>query len=235
MRVHFIVHESFEAPGAYETWAINQGHDVTYSRVYAGDRLPDDAVGIDFLIVMGGPQDPDTTLEACPHFNAKAEQALIASAVKTGKAVIGICLGSQLIGEALGAPVMQSPEKEVGHYPITLTTAGLQDDKLAHFGPSLVIGHWHNDMPGLTPEAEVMASSEGCPRQIVKYSDRVYGFQCHMEFDAEVIELLIAHSQQELSAARGRRFIRSEQEMRAWDYREMNEKLWVFLDKLTAK
>ena len=53
MRVHFIVHESFEAPGAYETWAINQGHDVTYSRVYAGDRLPDDAVGIDFLIVMG--------------------------------------------------------------------------------------------------------------------------------------------------------------------------------------
>ncbi len=56
MRVHFIVHESFEAPGAYETWAINQGHDVTYSRVYAGDRLPDDAVGIDFLIVMGGPQ-----------------------------------------------------------------------------------------------------------------------------------------------------------------------------------
>lgn len=52
MRVHFIVHESFEAPGAYETWAINQGHDVTYSRVYAGDRLPDDAVGIDFLIVM---------------------------------------------------------------------------------------------------------------------------------------------------------------------------------------
>ena len=103
MRVHFIVHESFEAPGAYETWAINQGHDVTYSRVYAGDRLPDDAVGIDFLIVMGGPQDPDTTLEECPHFNAKAEQALIASAVKTGKAVIGICLGSQLIGEALGA------------------------------------------------------------------------------------------------------------------------------------
>ncbi|HDU3917966.1 TPA: glutamine amidotransferase, partial [Klebsiella pneumoniae subsp. pneumoniae] len=55
MRVHFIVHESFEAPGAYETWAINQGHDVTYSRVYAGDRLPADAVGIDFLIVMGGP------------------------------------------------------------------------------------------------------------------------------------------------------------------------------------
>lgn len=100
-------------PRAHMKLGNKRGHDVTYSRVYAGDRLPDDAVGIDFLVVMGGPQDPDTTLEACPHFNAKAEQALIASAVKTGKAVIGICTGSQLIGEALGAPFSHSPEKRL--------------------------------------------------------------------------------------------------------------------------
>lgn len=56
-----------------------------------------------------------------------------------------------------------------------------------------------------------------------------------MEFDAEVIELLITHSQHELAAAKGRRFIRSEDEMRQWDYREMNQKLWAFLDKLVAK
>lgn len=235
MHIHFIIHEHFEAPGAYEIWGKSRGCSLSYTRVYQGDSLPEELENLDLLIIMGGPQSPATTREECPWFDAQAEKALISRAIEAGKTVIGVCLGSQLIGEALGAPVMQSPEKEVGHYPITLTTAGLQDDKLAHFGPSLVVGHWHNDMPGLTPEAEVMASSEGCPRQIVKYSDRVYGFQCHMEFDAEVIELLIAHSQQELSAARGRRFIRSEQEMRAWDYREMNEKLWAFLDKLTAK
>lgn len=235
MHIHFIIHEHFEAPGAYEIWGKSRGCSLSYTRVYQDDPLPQELESADMLIIMGGPQSPATTLKECPWFDAQAEMRLIGRAIEAGKTVIGVCLGSQLIGEALGAPVMQSPEKEVGHYPITLTTAGLQDDKLAHFGPSLVVGHWHNDMPGLTPEAEVMASSEGCPRQIVKYSDRVYGFQCHMEFDAEVIELLIAHSQQELSAARGRRFIRSEQEMRAWDYREMNEKLWVFLDKLTAK
>lgn len=235
MRVHFIVHESFEAPGAYETWAINQGHDVTYSRVYAGDRLPDDAVGIDFLIVMGGPQDPDTTLEECPHFNAKAEQALIASAVKTGKAVIGICLGSQLIGEALGAPFSHSPEKEIGKFPITLTEDGSKDEMFSHFGKTLDVGHWHNDMPGLTPEAKIIAYSEGCPRQIVAYSDRVFGFQCHMELTLDVVEWLIAHSEKDLSRAAEYRFVDTPEALRAHDYSEMNQVLFGFLDKLEAR
>lgn len=50
-------------------------------------------------------------------------------------------------------------------------------------------------MPGLTPEAKIIAYSEGCPRQIIEYSKLVYGFQCHMEFNREVIELLIASSE----------------------------------------
>ncbi|WP_200982794.1 type 1 glutamine amidotransferase [Klebsiella quasipneumoniae] len=235
MRVHFIIHESFEAPGAYATWAINQGHDVTYSRVYAGDRLPADAEGIDFLIVMGGPQDPDTTLEACPHFNAKAEQTLIASAVKTGKAVIGICLGSQLIGEALGAPFSHSPEKEIGKFPITLTEDDRKDEMFSHFGKTLAVGHWHNDMPGLTPEAKIIAYSEGCPRQIVAYSDRVFGFQCHMELTLDVVERLIAHSEKDLSRAAEYRFVDTPEALRAHDYSEMNQVLFGFLNKLEAR
>ncbi len=147
--------------------------------------------------------------------------------------MVGICLGSQLIGEALGAAVGQSPEKEIGHYPITLTAAGLEHPLFSHFGSSLTVGHWHNDMPGLTAETVVLAESAGCPRQIVQYRDRVYGFQCHMEFTADAVEGLIQHSEQELAEAKGKPFIRSVEEMRAHDYREMNQKLWEFLDKLT--
>ena len=234
MRVHFIVHESFEAPGAYETWATNRGHDVTYSRVYAGDELPAETEDIDFLIVMGGPQDPVTTLEECPHFNSKGEQALIASAVQTGKAVIGICLGSQLIGEALDAPFAYSPEKEIGKFPITLTEDGCKDAMFSHFTKTLEVGHWHNDMPGLTPEAKIIAFSEGCPRQIVAYSDRVFGFQCHMELTLEVVELLIAHSEKDLSRAAEYRFVNTPEQLRTHDYSEMNQILFGFLDKLEA-
>lgn len=234
MHIHFIVHEHFESPGACLHWAQDRGYTIGWSRVYAGDPLPANADGFDMLVVLGGPQSPRTTLAECAYFDTHAEQNLIAQAIAAGRIVIGICLGSQLIGEALGAPVMQSPEKEIGHYPVTLSVEGLRDPNIAHFGPALVVGHWHNDMPGMTPTATVLAASEGCPRQIVKYGDRVYGFQCHMEFDAEVIERLITHSQEELEAAKGRLFIRSVQEMRSWDYREMNQKLWTFLDNLVT-
>ncbi len=235
MRVHFIVHESFEAPGAYETWAKNKGHHVTYSHVYAGDVLPADTEGIDFLIVMGGPQDPATTLEECPHFDSKGEQALIASAIQTNKVVIGICLGSQLIGEALGASFAHSPEKEIGKFPITLTKDGRKDAMFSHFTNTVEVGHWHNDMPGLTQDAKIIAYSEGCPRQIVAYSNRVFGFQCHMELTLEVVELLIAHSEKDLSRAAEYRFVNTSEELRAHDYSEMNQVLFGFLDKLEAR
>lgn len=234
MRVHFIVHESFEAPGAYETWAQQQGHEVRYSRVYAGDALPASVDEIDFLIVMGGPQDPDTPQSECPHFDAKGEQAVIAAAVAAGKVVLGICLGSQLIGEALGATYDHSPEKEIGKFPITLTDAGQRHPLFSHFGGTLEVGHWHNDMPGLTQNAEIIAFSEGCPRQIVAYSDRVFGFQCHMELTREVVELLIAHSEKDLSRAAEYRFVDTPDVLRAHDYGEMNAVLSTFLDKLAA-
>ncbi len=234
MRVHFIVHESFEAPGAYEIWAQQQGHSVSYSRVYVGDALPASVDEIDFLIVMGGPQDPDTPQSACPHFDARGEQAVIAAAVAAGKVVLGICLGSQLIGEALGAKYDHSPEKEIGKFPITLTDAGQRHPLFSHFGRTLDVGHWHNDMPGLTAQAQIIACSEGCPRQIVAYSDRVFGFQCHMELTPEVVELLIAHSEKDLSRAVEYRFVDTPAVLRTHDYSEMNAALWTFLDKLAA-
>lgn len=234
MHVHFVVHELFEAPGAYEAWARSRGHSVSYSRVYLGDPLPNSAKGIDVLIVMGGPQSPSTTKDECPHFDAKAEIALISRCIAADCAVVGICLGSQLVGEALGARYEHSPEKEIGKFPISLTSDGLANDKFAHFGSVLDVGHWHNDMPGLTVEAKVIATSEGCPRQIVEYSSLVYGFQCHMEFTPEVIDLLIAHADPTLESLTQHRFVQQADALRRNDYANMNSKLLAFLDKLIA-
>ncbi|RMA86746.1 MULTISPECIES: type 1 glutamine amidotransferase [Enterobacter] len=235
MHIHFIIHEHFEAPGAYEIWGKNRGYSMSYSRVYQGDRLPEDLQSTDLLIIMGGPQSPATTLKECPWFDAQAEMRLIGRAIEAGKTVIGVCLGSQLIGEALGAAFCHSPEKEIGKFPVRLTDAGKANPLFKDFGHELNVGHWHNDMPGLTPQAKVLAYSEGCPRQIVQYGERVYGFQCHMELTPEVVELLIEHSQNDLRRAAEFRFVETAEKLRSHDYREMNQVLFSFLDKLAVQ
>lgn len=234
MHIHFIIHEHFEAPGAYEIWGKSRGCSLSYTRVYQGDPLPEELGHTDLLIIMGGPQSPATTREECPWFDAQAEKALISRAIEEGKTVIGVCLGSQLIGEALGTAFCHSPEKEIGKFPVRLTDAGKANPLFEGFGSVLNVGHWHNDMPGLTPQAKVLAYSEGCPRQIVQYSERVYGFQCHMELTPEVVELLIEHSQNDLRRAGEFRFVETAEKLRSHDYREMNQVLFSFLDKLTA-
>jgi len=233
LSIHFIQHESFEAPGAYLNWAEARGHKVRFSKVYEGAPLPQSVSGIDLLIVMGGPQSPQTTREECPHFDGPAEMDLIRKAIDAGKAIVGVCLGAQLMAEALGASVEHSPEKEIGVFPISLNDAGRNDKLIHHFG-SLAVGHWHSDMPGLTREGRILASSEGCPRQIISYAPFVYGFQCHMEFTPELIELLIASDETPQESSTRNRFVQSPDEIRRFDFSEMNVKLFGFLDKLAA-
>lgn len=235
VHIHFIIHEVFEGPGAFLSWAKMRGHSIGYSRVYQGEQLPLSMENIDLLIVMGGPQSPGTTVELCPYFDAAAEIALIRKCIDSEKAVIGVCLGSQLIGEAYEAKCEKSPEKEIGCFPITLTEAGRENEFFSHFHDVSMAGHWHNDMPGLTKNCQVVAYSEGCPRQIVQYDTFVYGFQCHMEFTHELVELLIEHSEIELQRDKNRKFVQQADELRQNDYTAMNHNLFVFLDKFTAK
>lgn len=232
MLVHFIQHELFESPGAILTWAEERGYTITFSKVYEYQPLPETAEHIDLLIVMGGPQSPSTPRDVCPHFDAQSEIALIRKCVEADKIVFGVCLGAQLIGDALGGHFEHSPEKEIGVYPIRLTEEGMQDKNIQHFGPELQVGHWHGDMPGLTPTSKVLATSEGCPRQIVAYSDRIYGFQCHLEFTPEVVDLLIASDETDLKNQTNHRYIQTPEEIRQVNYEEMNRKLFQFLDLL---
>jgi GMP synthase (glutamine-hydrolysing) len=232
MKVHFIVHEAYEAPAAIATWAADRGHLTSYSRVYAGDRVPPVADGIDFLVIMGGPQSPGTTLLECPYFDSAAEQALIGDAAAAGVAVMGVCLGAQLLGAALGAPARPSEQAEIGVFPIRLTTDGRADRRLAGFPVTLDAGHWHHDMAGLTADATVLAASDGCTRQIIRYRELAYGFQCHLEFTRESIPPLIVASAGELEQRSGERYVQTASFASEDPYDAMNDALFSFLDSL---
>lgn len=226
------MHESFESPAAIEIWAKERGHDLSYTKLYEGGMFPE-ACNFDFLVIMGGPQSPSTTIEECPHFDAKREIAFIKKAIEQNKVLLGVCLGAQLIGEAVNAKFDHSPNREIGVFPVTLTNDGKEDPIFKNFPEKFMVGHWHGDMPGLTPEAKVLAISEGCSRQIVRYTPKIYGFQCHFEFNTEAINGMIENNAYELEDYKNLPYIQTSDQLKGYDYSEMNKLLYTFLDAIS--
>ena len=237
MKVHFVLHETFEVPGAYLKWAQERGHQVTTTKVYEKESLPETVDGIDFLIVMGGPQSPDEDRENFPYYDPKSELAFIKEAIAADIYIVGVCLGAQLLSVAYGAEYEHSPEREIGVFPLTLTEAGLKDEHVEVLGQTINTGHWHGDMPGLTENAVILAASQGCPRQIIRFSPKHYAFQAHLEFDSEAVDLLIDADSEDVLEEHSKKltYVQNPEAIRAYDYQEMNAKLYAFLDSLTSQ
>ena len=230
MKIRFIQQDPWVEGGEYLRWAVRNGHDTAVTRCYLYEEVPQE-VDADLLIVLGGYQCPVTTKDECGYFDSAAEQRLIRAYLDAGRAVIGVCLGAQLMGQALGAPYAHSPEKEIGPVKVTLTEAGRADPFFARFPAVFDAGEWHNDMPGLTPQAVILAESEGCPRQIVRYGKWAYAFQTHMEFSHEIMAAGLADAGGSISAKGP--YVQSAEELLAYDYTEMNRLLSSFLDAFT--
>lgn len=118
MRILFVLHASFEQPGFIETWAKNHNHSMQTVCPYKGDKFPN-TNNFDFLVFMGGPQSP-LEMDKAPYL--RDEIVLIREALKQNKRILGVCLGAQLIGEAMGAKTERSPHREIGMNEIELRT-----------------------------------------------------------------------------------------------------------------
>lgn len=232
MHIHFIIHESYEGPGAFENWVADKAYYQSATRLYLGEQFPE-KLDFDLLVILGGPQSPLTKRQEYPYFDVDREVSFIRECISDGKAIVGVCLGAQLIGEALGAKFEHSPHKEIGYFPITLTTEGRGNNKFEHFKSLEEVGHWHNDMPGILPTSKIIACSEGCPRQIVEYSDIVYGFQCHLEFTKDCVQELIGSAFDE-TLVNDNSWVQDVSEIIAFDSSRMNNLLYMFLDHLVS-
>lgn len=225
MDILCIMHADFETPGVIEDWAREKAHRFTLCKPYKGEDCLNNAP-FDLLIIMGGPQSP---LEMEQALYLKDEITLIQKAIHQDKTILGFCLGAQLIGEALGAQTKRSPEKEVGVFPIFLTNAAHDDPILTGFPLSFPVIHWHNDMPGVTENAQILAYSEGCPRQVIRYAPKIYGFQCHLEITLEGIQTMIAQCENDLKPSP---FTQTSEELVEQDYRSINAMMMQILERV---
>lgn len=187
MNLHFFQHTQAEGPGTIENWARNNNHYVSATRLYLGDNLPS-INELDWLFIMGGPMG---VYDEKKYPWLKQEKKIIEQAIKSGKTVIGICLGSQLIAEVLGAKIYKGMFNEIGWYPISLTPSALAHKSFKAFQTEEIVFHWHGDTFNLPMNSVHLASSEAYSSQAFAYDSNVYGFQFHLEFTPQTVQSLI--------------------------------------------
>jgi len=178
MRLHSLQHVPHEHPGFILDWARKRGHALNATRFYKGEDVPESTESLDFLVVMGGPMD---TWQKAEYAWLEPEIRFIRAAVDRGLPVLGICLGSQLIAEALGAQVTKGEEPEIGWWPIQLTGAARGHSLTAGLDPGPTVFHWHSYTFTLPAGATHLASSPACANQAFAHGERVLALQFHPE------------------------------------------------------
>jgi GMP synthase-like glutamine amidotransferase len=195
MLAHVLQHVPFEGLGMIEPWLILAGYEITRTGFFDSAELPE-IEPIDLLIVMGGPMSVNDE-DAFPWL--VPEKKFIRDVIASGKPVLGICLGGQLIASAMGARVYANPVKEIGWFPVQ----GLVSDSgsIFSFPPCLDVFHWHGETFDLPPGATLLARSKGCEHQAFQIGASVMGLQFHLETTPALARDLVMNCRDELVPA----------------------------------
>jgi GMP synthase-like glutamine amidotransferase len=227
MRAHCFQHVPFEGLGSIETWLHRNGWEITRTRFYADDNVPDPAK-IDLLVVMGGPMSVNDEGE---YPWLAAEKRFIRAFIDAGKAVLGVCLGAQLIASALGATVYRNHAREIGWFPMRRVPA--TDSSLFAFPEEIEVFHWHGETFDLPAGAALLAHSAACRHQAFQVGRSVIGLQFHLETSPATAREIVEQCREELVPAE---YVQGEETILAAGedrYRRINDLMDEVLSYLT--
>jgi GMP synthase (glutamine-hydrolysing) len=188
MKFGVLQHEACEGPGEIGKWAEAHGHAVEVHHLYRGDPVPALAA-FDHLVVMGGEMN---IYQYRLHPWLKPERELIAATMAAGRRVVGICLGSQLIADALGSRVTQNPVYEIGWFPVRFTPEA--HGRYPALPASATVLHWHGDTYEMPKGATRLAFSEACPEQGFVIEKKCLALQFHLEMDPDLVRSTVKSS-----------------------------------------
>ena len=185
MHILVLQHVRVEHPGIFRQFLAEDGHSWDAVELDEGEPLPA-LDGYDALWVMGGPMD---VWQVEDHPWLEAEKALIKEAVEgRGMPFLGLCLGHQLLAEALGGEVGPSQQPEIGVLDVQMTEIGAEGVWMDGLPPIFKALQWHSaEVTKLPPGAEVLATSPACAVQAMKWGPRAYSAQFHVEIEADTV------------------------------------------------
>jgi GMP synthase-like glutamine amidotransferase len=228
MNIHILQHVVFESPGMITGWAKVHNHSLTYTLLFE-KKISWPAINdFDMLIILGGPMGVNEE----DRFDwLKTEKVFIRQAIAANKVILGICLGCQLLAEALDAKVYPNPEKEIGFFPVIKTVAGKTDKAFSLIPETWNVFHWHGDTFDLPDGASHLFASAACSQQVFR-KEKFTGIQFHPEVDPGLLKSMITNEKHELIKAV---YVQTEEEILDYDVINISEQNKVYLYDLLTK
>lgn len=184
MSVLFVEHVPWEGPHRIAGRLAGAGPALRVNAL-TGQRLPDHAA-VAAAVFMGGPMSANDT---AAHPGLADEVRWIERALEQRLPVLGICLGSQLIARALGAPVRPAAAPELGWAPVEVHAPA--DPLVGPLAPRTTVLHWHGEGYPTPPGAALLASSSRTGCQAFR-AGNAWGVLFHPEADSRLVRSWLA-------------------------------------------
>ena len=159
---------------------------IRFLNFYRQSHFDIDLKSYQGMIVLGGPQHP-RDFDKHPHLLNELE--LIKKALKANIPILGICLGAQLLAQALDAKVFCLDEPEFGWHKIHI-----QEENNVMTKPidDLKVFQWHQYGFECPSQAKLLAWNNNHLAQAFSYQNAL-ALQFHLEVDKALAERWLGH------------------------------------------
>jgi len=210
MRVHYLQHVSFEGLGYIERWLAENNHIISNTSFFEANYSFPEPEDIDALIILGGPM---SVYDESQFPWLQEEKAFITSCILSGKRVLGICLGAQLMASCLGSNVGTSKNKEIGWFPVFPTDESKDVPWFYDlFKNHPTVFHWHGETFDIPQGCLNMLSSGANNNQAFYFNKNIIGLQFHLEATPRTTSLMLENGLEELTE---NPYIQTEEQIKA--------------------
>lgn len=181
-RILIVVHQEHSTPGRVGDLLLERGFSFDRRCPNLLDPLPEDLSPYAATIVFGGPQSANDDDRPAVRIELDWLERV---ALGSGRPLLGICLGAQMMARVLGARVGRHPENlvEIGYHPIYPTAAGA-----AYFEGPTMFYQWHKETFEIPSGAVHLAHNDAFDAQMFRYGEHAFGIEFHPEMTLTMIE-----------------------------------------------